>query len=430
MKRKYVRMNDNKSYLSLGNLFNLIKGLASNKGSAMQPLLFSIIFNIGEVNATTVNNYCIGCRAIGLEYKNIYLNLKKEYENNKLIFIDIVLGLLSVLDERIYQSNSETLAIINKSKSLKKLNQKLLLLSSGDLHLSKEYICKQEELINKDNQYEAIINFLIYIVLENNQPIFIQPLTTNINQKELDEYLSIKLYEGFSYITSLKELGKKGNKYANAELGSLEFSAYITGQTDYEVCYEYYLLSALKNHPKGCFMVANLILTKRVKKAFETAWQYLNKAIVLGSISALNTMGKCLLEGLTPDKKINEKKAITYFKMASESGYVYAYNNLGLIYERKNNIEEALKYYKISADLGESWALNKVGEYYRKKGDLGRAYLYYLKSSEAPINERNYYSYYNLATYYYLNGFKDLNIQKDSKLANKLLKIAKEKGIK
>ena len=84
------------------------------------------------------------------------------------------------------------------------------------------------------------------------------------------------------------------------------------------------------------------------------------------------------------------------------------------MYENENNIDEAIKYYKISADMMESWALNKVGEYYRLKGDLKTAYLYYSKSIECPLNERNRYAYYNLAEYYYKNGFKELNIKKDN----------------
>ena len=172
-------------------------------------------------------------------------------------------------------------------------------------------------------------------------------------------------------------------------------------------------------------MVANLILTDKVLcKDINKAWKYLIKAMELGSIAAINTMGNCYLNGKNPECIINEAKALDYYLKASNYSYSYAYNNLGLYYERKGNLDDAINYYKLSADLNNSWALNKVGEYYRLNNDLTTAFFYYLKSSEAPINERNYYSYYNLSKYYYSIGNKELGIKKDIKKATYLMDIA------
>ena len=92
---------------------------------------------------------------------------------------------------------------------------------------------------------------------------------------------------------------------------------------------------------------------------------------------------------------------------------------------------QAFKYFKISADLNNSWALNKVGEYYREnKNNLLEAYVYYINASDCPISERNYYSYYNLAKYYYLVGNKELGIKKDIHKAKEYLTIASNNGIK
>ena len=77
----------------------------------------------------------------------------------------------------------------------------------------------------------------------------------------------------------------------------------------------------------------------------------------------------------------------------------------------------------MSADLDNSWALNKVGEILRLKGNLKDAYFYYIKSIECPISERNYYGYYNLAKYYYLNGFKELGIDRDMNKYNEYISI-------
>ena len=73
MEKKYIKMNDNTKYLSLCNLFNIIKEYANNKMFAMQSEIFCSLVNIKNINNTTVNNYCIGYRTIGLEYKKYIL---------------------------------------------------------------------------------------------------------------------------------------------------------------------------------------------------------------------------------------------------------------------------------------------------------------------------------------------------------------------
>jgi TPR repeat protein len=330
------------------------------------------------------------------------------------------------MDEHIYKFNDQSIEIINGNVNLKKLCNELLAISKNDEHIKEDFISNVQKLIEKNDLYAAIIEFITYTVLENVQPIYIKQFKINLNNLELEDYMKVKLYEGISYITSLKELAAKGNMYANAELGSLEFSGLISGHKDIMKSYYYYLEAAKKNHPKGCWMVANLILTNRVgnyENDFKVAWKYLEKAIDLGSVAAINTMGNCYLNGVTPIKKKDEHLAIKYYKEASELGYVYAYNNVGLIYEKKGDLKTAFKYYKTSADFGESWALNKVGEYYRKQDNLKTAYFYYLKASECPIDEINYYSYYNLAKYFYLN--EEDNYTKGIEY----LKIAAKNGI-
>ena len=72
------------------------------------------------------------------------------------------------------------------------------------------------------------MQLILYIILDNKQPIYIEEFDIELDE-ELKDYLKINLYEGISYISSLKELAKKDNKYACAELGSLEFSGLVSG---------------------------------------------------------------------------------------------------------------------------------------------------------------------------------------------------------
>lgn len=418
MKRNYIKMNDNDNYLSLGNVINTIKKVSNNK-NAMQTELFYTIFNVNNVNATTINNYCIGYRAIGLEYKRIFIDLKRKFEQDKEIYINIILGILSIMDDVIYVKDVSSLELINTNKKLNEVIKELLIIAQNDKHIEKETI----NSIKKLNNYEAFIELLNYSILENNQPVYTQSINLKINREELNEYLKIKLYYGESYINSLIELSRKDNMYACAELGSLEFDGYISGKPNYKKSYDYYYKAALKDHPKGCWMVANLMLTGRVKLEFDTMWKYLNKSIELGSFAGYNTLGLCYLRGINKQNKKDLNEARKNFQISAEHGYVFAFNNLGKTYEEEGNIEEAIKYYKVSADMNECWALNKVGEYYRKKRDLKTAYIYYLKATESPITERIKYPFYNLAKYYYENGCKEANIKKDTTKAKELYDI-------
>jgi len=381
MKKNYIKMNDG-NYLSLGNIINVIKKVSNNK-NAMQMEIFCSIFGVNNVGVTTVNNYCIGIRAIGIEYKEIF---KNKYDKNELE--DNIKSIVNILEDKIYDED------INNSKKLELVIDELLTIVSNDPHIEKD------RFIKEDN-YHTFIELLYYAILENKQPLYKQDINIKINKSELDDYLKIKLYMGHSHISDLMELANKNNMYACAELGSLEFDGTISGKPNYEKSYEYYLKAANKNHPKGCWMVANLIFTNKVNKDFDIMWKYLNKSIELGSAAGYNTLGLCYKRGINPEKKINLEKAKYYFELSSELGDTFAFNNIGKLYEEDGNIDESIKYYKISADMGNSWALNKVGEYYRTiEKNLDKAYIYYKKAIECPIKERSPFAEQNLKKYY------------------------------
>ena len=83
MKKNYVKMNNTDDQLSLGNLFRVIKDLAKNKSSALQSEIFCILFDLESINDTTVNNYCVGCRSIGGQYKQQFINKQNRYYKDK-----------------------------------------------------------------------------------------------------------------------------------------------------------------------------------------------------------------------------------------------------------------------------------------------------------------------------------------------------------
>ena len=118
-------MNDNKKYLSLGNVINTIKRVSNNR-NGMQLEIFCSIFDINNINTTTVNNYCIGIRAIGLEYKKYFSDKYESYKNNHDIFISTILSIISILDDKVYYYDSDSLDIINSNVKLKEVISELM----------------------------------------------------------------------------------------------------------------------------------------------------------------------------------------------------------------------------------------------------------------------------------------------------------------
>ncbi len=117
-------MND-RNYLSIGNVIEIIKEEASNK-SATQTEIFLCIFNVNNINNTAINNYCIGYRPIPIELKKKYYDLNEKYINDKSAYYDIVISIIDILDNRIYSNIDNKLDFINSNTKLKNVINKLL----------------------------------------------------------------------------------------------------------------------------------------------------------------------------------------------------------------------------------------------------------------------------------------------------------------
>lgn len=442
MKKKYIKLNNNDEHLSLGNLFRLIKELSKNKLSALQSEIFCILFEIESINDTTVNNYCVGCRGISSEYKQIFLNKIKKYNKNKEEFADNIIGILNIMDGNVHTVEKK-IDFINNNVSQITLVKKLYNIAKNDKEFSQDNIVLLKEYIKAENYYDAFIEELKFIVLEKHQPIYESDLKkevietilndTSISSNSLQEYLNLKLREGINYIYSLKNMAENGNAYANFEMGENEYYGYYKGVPRYNIAYTYLKRAADLNHATANYMLGKMYLNGLIGKKNETelekGYNYLLNAENLGNIAACNSLGNMYKDGIYPVKK-NLDEAIKYYKKASDSEYAYAYNNLGKIEEENKNYELAFEYFLKSANLGESWACNKVGEYYRTglvEKDMHKAFEYYNKGIDASINTLCYYNYYNLAKYYFLNGYE--NIEKDEIKAIEFLNIASSKKI-
>lgn len=418
--KKYIKLNTDDNHLSWGNFTRIVKENTINKTSALQVEIFCTIFNITYIGDTTVNNYCTGVRSINDEYKQKYIIYKKKFSKDKTVLSETIINLITLIEGGIINT-TDKISYINNSTILKNICQKLYNISKNDQTVPTTFTNNLNTLIKENNFYEAISNILFYIILEKKQPIYEENIkkeiietllsNTDISSIELEEYLNLKFTEGVNYNYSLNKLVENKNTYALYEMGINEYKGYIKGYPRYEISYKYFKEASIKNHPSSYYIMSKMyyhnLIGEGTKEELKIAYNYLNKAIELGSIPAINLLGLLYLKGTYPVKK-DINKAIEYFKEASKYNYAYAYNNLGKIYEDNKKYKEAFEHYVKSSNLGESWSLNKLGEYYRNgiyvEKNMQKAFDCYSRAIEAPIDNICFHAYYNLAKYFYLTG--------------------------
>lgn len=448
MVKKYIKLNVDDNHLSLGNLFRCIKEISVNKSSALQIELFCVLFDIDFINSTTVNNYCTGCRSINDNYKEKFIKYKRLFGKDSNILLNIIINLISIFEGNIYKfdSNNSKIEFINYNAKLKKLMIRLYNIAKNDNDVSNEFSNMISNYIDNDDLYEGIVNILFFVILEKKQPIYVSDLKkeiienilsdTDISASSLEKYLNLKFTEGINYDYSLKRLALENNPYACFELGMDEYNGFVKDSPRYDISYDYFKKASEYGHPAACYMLAQMYYRKNIGNYSDDdlymAYNYLNKAVKLGNIAALNTMGILYLRGIYPcNKDIN--KALEYFIKSSNYNYAYAYNNLGKIWEDRNDYDKAYNYYLKSALLNESWACNKIGEFYRLGIYVDKNYKlafdYYNSAIEAPNRYVCYYAYYNLAKYYYFNGCSDIIITPDINKAIEYFEIASDNDI-
>lgn len=433
MKKKFIKLNDSYSHLSLGNIINVIKAESKNKDSSIQSEVFCALFDVQYINDSTVNNYCIGARSIGNDYKQIYINLKKKYSQDKNIFKPIIKNILTLIEGTIY--DLDNIKEINSNIHLINVTKKLYNIAKNDFSVPLTFTTKIKSYFNNYDYIAAFSELALYAILEKKQPLFeddkvkniVEAIldNTDISAKELQDFLLLELNEGINFSYAINNLADTNNSFANFQLGLQHYRGEITGEPDYITSFNYFKKAALNNHPSAYWMMANIILEKKLgnnsNKDLEKAVSYLEKSMELGNIAAINSLGYCYLNGLGIEKNIN--KAKDYFEKASSYNYAYAFNNLAKMVENTNK-DEAFNYYKKSADLNESYACNKVGLYYLEHDDYLNSFNYFNKGLNTTMRAKCLWNYHNLAKYFYSNGNKEINVEKDIDKAIKYYKIS------
>ncbi len=439
LQKKFIRLNTNDNYLSFGNVFRIIKEETNSNNMFLQADLFAIIFNTYNIADSTVNNYCTGLRAINSKYKNYFKEIKNKFEKDKNILIITIGKILELIEGKEIDVDNITIKQINENFKLKHICNRLYNISKNDSDVS---IILSNELyknLEENNLYDFMAQVLFYVILDKKQPIYINEqlndiieksiYDTNISFNDIQDFIKIQLNSGILSIRGIKELAKKNNPFACFEIASMEFYGIITGKARYEEAYKYYKIAAEHNHPVANWAIGYLYyegyIGNKSKRDLYLAFKYFNKARKLKCSNAFNSFGLIILNGNMPHIKKNKDKAIEMFEKAKSLGNIYAYNNLGKIFEEEKNYKKAYEYYLVSANLGESWAANKIGDFFRKgivgTKDLKKAFDYYTISSESPKFILYPWSKYNLAKYFYENGNLEIGVKQDINKAIELL---------
>ena len=439
LQKKFIRLNTNDNYLSFGNVFRIIKEETNSNNMFLQADLFAIIFNTYNIADSTVNNYCTGLRAINSKYKNYFKEIKNKFEKDKNILIITIGKILELIEGKEIDVDNITIKQINENFKLKHICNRLYNISKNDSDVS---IILSNELyknLEENNLYDFMAQVLFYVILDKKQPIYINEqlndiieksiYDTNISFNDIQDFIKIQLNSGILSIRGIKELAKKNNPFACFEIASMEFYGIITGKVRYEEAYKYYKIAAEHNHPVANWAIGYLYyegyIGNKSKRDLYLAFKYFNKARKLKCSNAFNSFGLIILNGNMPHIKKNKDKAIEMFEKAKSLGNIYAYNNLGKIFEEEKNYKKAYEYYLVSANLGESWAANKIGDFFRKgivgTKDLKKAFDYYTISSESPKFILYPWSKYNLAKYFYENGNLEIGVKQDINKAIELL---------
>lgn len=441
MKQKYVKMNNNQRHLSLGNFTRIVKEISLNKTFANQSEIFFGLFGVDDVSDSTINNYCIGYRSIGSDFKQIYIG-RKRYPNSE--FDETIVSLMSILKGQIqsFKTHEDVLKLTNDDL-FKKLCLELYNLAKNDESVNSEFTSNIYELIENKKYYNCMCELLLYIVLEKSQPVYIDKSqkelfesilnNTNISMNDLEQFLKVQLQDGVNYTYSLKKLSKEGNPYASFELGDMEYKGIMSGTPRYVKAFDYFKVSASKSHPRAHWLIGRMLIEGKIgsmsEEDFNRGFTHLLEAEKLGSVAAVNSIGLCYLNGISVSKNLD--KAIKYFKKAADKNYVYAHNNLGKIYEDKGDLEKAYHHYFFSSSLDESWACNKMGQWYKDgiyvTKDLKKSFEYFNKALDVPRNILNYWAYFNLAKYFYLDGCYEASVEKDENIAIEYFEICLDK---
>ena len=116
---------------------------------------------------------------------------------------------------------------------------------------------------------------------------------------------------------------------------------------------------------------------KRANKLWENA-------VELGDLAAMRNLGASYAKG--DGVKMNVKKAMHFYRMASDRGDAFSQNDLGSMLAARGNFKEALRYFQLAAEQGYAMAEFNIGHCFQEgKGvevDVQEAKQWYVRAAD------------------------------------------------
>ncbi|KAJ3440639.1 sel1-repeat-containing protein ybeq [Anaeramoeba flamelloides] len=145
-------------------------------------------------------------------------------------------------------------------------------------------------------------------------------------------------------------------------------SLYNERKGDFRQAFKFLRTSAQKNHLTSLFKLGALYQSGnknyKIEQDLEQTIEFYKRGAHLGDGFAAYCLG-CIYH-IENDIEVNNKKAITYFEMASEKKFSKANIYLGRIYltgagDVKKNVKKAYNYFKLAAEQEEISAMIQIG---------------------------------------------------------------------
>ena len=201
LQRKFIRLNINDNYLSLGNVFRIIKEEANNTNMFLQSDLFAIIFNTYNIADSTVNNYCTGFRAINPKYRSYFKEIENIFEQDKTVFVSTVGKILELIEGKEIKADNITIDQINENFKLKHICNRLYNISKNDSDVSIRLSNELYKNLEENNLYDFMAQVLFYVILDKKQPIYINEQLNDIVEKIIyDTNIYFNYIKQFIYI--------------------------------------------------------------------------------------------------------------------------------------------------------------------------------------------------------------------------------------
>lgn len=171
-----------------------------------------------------------------------------------------------------------------------------------------------------------------------------------------------KYHEAMAEFLPLAQEGHSGSQFSMGLMYHLGRGV----QKDLEVAYDWYKKAAMQEYPAALNNIGMMYLNGEYVAANEDIAFKLFEKAATDHIQALDNLGRCYENGWGVEKDV--ARAIDYYTMAGDAGYMLGYFHIGELYERGHppefpkNVDKAVNWYIKAAEKKFTRARNRLIE--------------------------------------------------------------------